>query len=102
MPLLDMQPSDLSCVLTTMEFIQSEAHHLSHIPKLTFDLSLYVKAAKLKQQDDSLSDVVLFLGQFHQRKSFIGAIANIMTGSGKCYIITALYNMNGKNVHAKN
>lgn len=91
MPLLDMQPSDVSCVLSTLKYIQLTAKKLNQTPKLTFDLPLYVKAAKLKLEYEDLDDVVIFLGQFHQQKAFITAITTLMTGSGLSAILTAVY-----------
>ena len=96
-----MQPSDESCVLSTMKFVQCEALRLGQTPKLTFDLPLFIKSCKLKLQNDDLANIVLFLGQFHQQKSFIGTIATIMSGSGLDGVLATVYGEKAGNIRPK-
>ena len=43
-PLLDLNPGDMSCVYLTLEFIASQAQKNNVTPIMTFDQSLYLKA----------------------------------------------------------
>ena len=61
---------------------------------VTFDQSLYWKAQQIVSRAESespLKNVVVRLGGFHLLMSFMGAIGNIMAGSGLEEIFSHLY-----------
>ena len=79
MPMIDMPSSDMSCILSTMEFVSKQARQYNCTPILTFDQPLYWKAMEIQKWENAASDlkeIILFLGQFHAWMSFIGSIGN--------------------------
>ena len=94
MPMIDMQSSDPSCILSTMQFVSNQAHQYDHTPILTFDQPLYWKAMEIQIWENQFSDfkaIVLILGQYHTRMSFLGSIGYLMTGSGFDSILKLVY-----------
>ena len=107
MPMIDMKPTDPSCILSTMKFVAKEAKDYGHTPILTFDQPLYWKALEIQmwEKDQEVNDIVLVLGQFHTSMSFLGSIGHLMSGSGLDAILKLVYAdnvvphmMNGKAV----
>ena len=85
LPMIDLDPTDPSCIYTTMKFVSSQARRYDATPILTFDQPLYWKALTIIQpQPDSsvLKGMVLRLGGFHMQMSFLGSIGHLMAGSG--------------------
>ena len=83
--MIDLDPSDPSCIYTTMKFVSSQARRHDATPILTFDQHLSWKALTIiqSQPDDSdLKGMVLRLGGFHMQMSFLGSIGHLMAGSG--------------------
>ena len=81
MPIVDLNPSDETCIYSTLAYIQKQAEHLS-IPTvcITFDQPLWLKAVEIITER-SLS-IVCRLGGFHTMMSFLGSIGAMMKGSG--------------------
>ena len=98
MPMIDMPPSNHSCILSTMEFISNQAKKYSQTPIITFDQPLFWKAHEIQMQEQSLSDIVLILGHFHTRMSFLGSIGHLMTGSGLDSVLQLIYAENTGNI----
>ena len=83
--MIDLDPSDPSCIYTTMKFVSSQARRHDATPILTFDQHLYWKALTIIQSQPDGSDLkgmVLRLGGFHMQMSFLGSIGHLMAGSG--------------------
>ena len=84
--MIDLDPSDPSCIYTTMDFVSSQARRYDAIPILTFDQPLYWKALTIIIQSQpygsDLKGMVLRLGGFHMQMSFLGSIGHLMAGSG--------------------
>ena len=80
-PIIDLDPTDMSCIYSTLMFVLSQAKTLNvKTPCLTFDQPLWLKATEIVQ---ALSlRMVLILGGFHTMMSFVGSIGNLMDGSG--------------------
>lgn len=83
--MIDMNPSDLSCIYSTLHFLcdEAEKYGLTHI--ITFDRPLYYKSLLIIQDEPAssrLKKIVLILGGFHMEMSFVGSIGHLMTGSG--------------------
>ena len=81
LPMIDMNPSDVTCVYSTLKYIQEHAHR--HVtPIFTFDQPLWWKALMIVVTEPDMSDVVLRLGGFHTEMSFLGSIGHLMAASG--------------------
>ena len=67
LPMIDLNPTDMTCILSTLHFVKDLAAKREVTPVLTFDQPLYWKAqAILSQTDDRLlQNIVLRLGGFH-------------------------------------
>jgi hypothetical protein len=44
LPMIDLNPSDMSCLYSTLKFVSKEASHHNRTPVITFDQPLYWKA----------------------------------------------------------
>ena len=85
MPMIDLNPGDLSCIYSTLRFVASQARKHNVTPVLTFDQPLYLKALSIVNSEKAgreLKSVVLRLGTFHLQMSFLGSIGYLMAGSG--------------------
>ena len=95
--MIDMNPSDLSCVYSTLSFVSSNAKKYNVTPILTFDQPLWWKALQIREsepEDSDLHSIVLRLGGFHTIMSFLGCIGHIMAGSGLQEVLEQLYASN--------
>ena len=64
---------------------------------MTFDQPLYWKALTIMENESpesAIKSVVLRLGGFHNEMSFLGAIRNIMSGSGLAEVLETVYATN--------
>jgi len=93
LPIIDMNPGDRSCILSTLLFISDQAKKLNIItPLVTFDQPLYIKAVEVIT---SLSlNVVCRMGVFHVIMSFLGSIGSVMSGSGLSEALECCYGPN--------
>jgi hypothetical protein len=81
MPILDLNPSDLTCIYSTLLFVAKQAGYLNvHTPCITFDQPLYIKAVDIVQNEQL--NIVIRLGGFHTLMNFMGALGDVMRGSG--------------------
>ncbi|KAK3092092.1 hypothetical protein FSP39_025112 [Pinctada imbricata] len=93
-PMIDLPPSDMTCIFSTLHFVCKEASKYEKTPVITFDQPLYWKARQIisDEADDSiLKSVVLRLGGFHLQMSFLGAIGHIMSGSGLQEVLETVF-----------
>ena len=84
LPIIDMDPSDLTCIYSTLKFVCAQAKRLGVTPILTFDQPLWRKAILINSgepQSSNLREIVLRLGGLHTEMSFIGCIGHLMAGS---------------------
>lgn len=85
LPIIDMDPTDLTCINSTLHFICKDAQKYNATLTATFDQPLYWKARVIIENESITSPikrVVLCLGGFHMKMSFLGTIGHIMAGSG--------------------
>jgi transglutaminase/protease-like cytokinesis protein 3 len=69
LPIIDLNPNDLSCIYSVLMFVINQAEILQiRTPVLTFDQPLWLKATEIATAK-SLS-IVLILGGFHMMMSF--------------------------------
>ena len=68
LPLIDMNPSDTTCVYSTLKYIQEHADRHNVTPIITFDQPLWWKALMITINEpvgSKLRSIVLRLGGFH-------------------------------------
>jgi hypothetical protein len=93
LPIIDLNPSDLSCRYSTLSFIIEQSKVLNvKTPVVTFDQPLWLKATEVVQA--KALKVVLILGGFHLMMSFMGSIGHLMKGSGISEALGTVYGSN--------
>ena len=90
LPILDLNPSDVTCIYSTLLFLRKQADYLN-IPTacVTFDQPLYIKAVDIVRNENL--DIVICLGGFHTAMNFMGAIGSNMRGSGLEEVFEIIY-----------
>jgi len=79
--IIDMNPNDLSCISSTLLFIERQAVPLNiQTACVRFDQPLWLKTVDIVHSNNMI--VVCRLGGFHVIMSFLGSIGRIMAGSG--------------------
>ena len=97
LPMIDLNPSDMSCIYSTLLFVCKQASKGHFQPILTFDQPLYWKAMNIIANEPVGSDlkrVVLRLGGFHIEMSYLGSIGRLMDGSGLKQLLEVVYAAN--------
>ncbi|MES9884095.1 MAG: hypothetical protein ABW185_24890, partial [Sedimenticola sp.] len=97
LPMIDMNPSDMTCIYSTMLYISSHARRYGVTPILTFDQPLLWKALTIQQStvtDSEIRYIVLRLGGFHTEISFLGTIGHLMAGTGLRELLECVYASN--------
>ena len=85
LPMIDMDPGDMSCIYSMLLFVSDEAMAHNITPVVTFDQPLWWKAVTIiscERDDSDLRSIVLRLGAFHMQMSFLGCIGYLMHESG--------------------
>jgi len=86
LPIIDMNPSDSTCIYSTLMFISNHAKKHGVTPILTFDQPLWWKAltiVELESAKSNLRKIVLCLGGFHTEMNFLGCIGHLIDSSGR-------------------
>ena len=94
LPLIDLNPSDLSCIYSTLMFVAKESTKLDAAPVITFDQPLYWKAVNIVENEPSsskLKKTVVRLGAFHTEMCFLGCIGHLMENSGLSELLSCVY-----------
>ncbi len=94
LPMIDMNPSDATCIYSTLKFLAEHARRHSATPVVTFDQPLWWKALMIVDTapvDSDLKNLVLRLGGFHLEMSFLGCISHLMSASGLQHILELVY-----------
>jgi len=75
LPIIDMNPNDMTCIYTTLCFVEKQAE-LSNMETacITFDQPLWIKAVEITQS--MRMNVVCRL------RGYLGSIGKVMEGSG--------------------
>ena len=80
LPIIDVNPGDMSCIFSTLTFIINQAKELNiTTPVLTFDQPLPLKANEIKYA--KIMSIVLILSDFYTMMSYCGSIGTLMEGS---------------------
>ena len=85
LPMIDLDPTNMSCVYSTLLFVVSENKKHGTMPILTFDQPLWLKARTIihhEEESSELKTVILNLGSFHLMMSYLGCIGHLMNASG--------------------
>lgn len=94
LPIIDMDPTDYTCINSTLSFICNDAAKHNAAPTVTFDNPLYWKARTIIENEpvsSPIKRIVLCLGGFHTKMSFLGTIGHIMTGTGLDVVLSQIY-----------
>ena len=94
LPMINMDPTDLSCIYSTLKFICAQADRFDATPVITFDQPLWFKALTIVQNepaDSEIKGVVLRLGGLHIEMSFLGSMGHLMAGSGLQEVLEVIY-----------
>jgi hypothetical protein len=94
LPIIDLTPSDPTCVRSTLEYISDHAKRHEVTPVITFDQQLWwISYMVIESQPAAslLRQIVLILGGFHTEMSFLGTIGSLMDGSGLKDIVSQVY-----------
>ena len=93
LPIIDLNPSDETCIYSTLNYVQSQAWKLNiPTPCITFDQPLWIKAVEITKAKSM--NIVCRLGGFHTIISFIGSLGTMMKGSGMEEIFGIVYDKN--------
>ncbi|WAR07158.1 LOW QUALITY PROTEIN: hypothetical protein MAR_017116 [Mya arenaria] len=94
LPMIDMDPSNESCIYSTLSFVTDLASAYNVDPIITFDQPLWYKAQMIidtQSQSSPMSHIVCRLGGLHIQMSFLGTIGKIMTDSGLKELLETVY-----------
>ena len=97
LPMIDMNPSDMSCIYSTLKFVSNEASRINACPVITFDQPLYWKATHIvvnEKENSDIKNIVVRLGGFHTEMSFLGSIGRLMKNSGLHELLETVYASN--------
>lgn len=97
LPMIDLNPSDFTCIYSTLLYVAKEANTYGIPPILTFDQPLYWKAQLIihnSPEDSPLKKIVLLLGGFHTIMSFMGCIGSLMEDMGLQETLETIYAAN--------
>ena len=97
LPMIDMDPTNMSCVYSTLKFVEAQCKRQHTTPIITFDQPLWWKAQLIVESeppDSELRSIILRLGGFHAEMSFLGCIGSIMSGSGIEELLECVYASN--------
>lgn len=94
LPIIDMNPNDLTCINSTLHFICKDAKKYNASASATFDPPLWMKARTIIENEPESSPIkrlVVSLGGFHLKMSYLGSIGHIMSGSGLDAVLAQIY-----------
>ena len=94
LPILDLNPSDMSCVYSTLRFVSAHAQNMNVTPIVTFDQPLYWKAITIvfnEPSDSEMKSLIVRLGGFHTEMSFLGCVGQLMENTGLEELLCTVY-----------
>ncbi len=94
LPMIDMNPTDLTCINSTLHFICKDGQKYNAQVTVTFDNPLYWKARTIIENEplsSPLKRIVVCLGGFHLKMSYLGTIGHIMAGTGLDQALAQVY-----------
>ena len=97
LPMIDMDPTNVTCIYSTLQYVADHALRNNSTPILTFDQPLFWKALMLcttEPEESPLKNIVLKMGGLHTKMSFVGAIGHLMANSGLREVMECIYASN--------
>ena len=94
LPMIDMDPTNETCIYSTLHYIAGLSKKFNTLPVVTFDQPLWWKAMLIVHAEDEGSYVkktVLRLGGLHIEMSFLGAIGHLMTDTGLKEVLQTVF-----------
>ena len=88
-PFIDLDPNNMSTVLTALMFVSDQCKKHKVEPVVTFDQPLWLKAMMIKKK--SSLPITILLGNFHKQMSFLGSIGYVMKNSGILELLSTAY-----------
>lgn len=100
LPMIDMNPSDMTCINSTLHFVSDYADYAKRhdvVPVVTFDQPLWWKAMTITEGaplDSHLHSIIPRLGGFHTLRSFLGSTGHLMSGTGLQELLEVIFAVN--------
>lgn len=97
LPIIDLDPTDMTCIYSTLCYIHDLSTKYNVPPVVTFDEPLFWKANQILESEPSTSNlcgILVKLGGFHTLMNGLGAIGHIMDGSGFQEVVETIYARN--------
>ncbi len=94
LPMIDLDPNNVSCIFSTLNYLCDQAKKYSVTPVITFDQPLFWKALLIIESELTGSDlkaVVLRLGGLHVEMSFLGCVGHLMAETGLAQVLELVY-----------
>ena len=88
-PFIDLDPNNMSTVLTALMFVSDQCKKHKVEPVVTFDQPLWLKAMMIKKK--SSLPITILLGNFYKQMSFLGSIGYVMKNSGILELLSTAY-----------
>ena len=84
LPIIDLDPANMSCILSTLSFLSNLAHQNNMPTVVAFDQPLYWKGSRiiLESTDELIKQIVLVLGNFRTIFNLLGCIGFLMADTG--------------------
>ena len=97
LPMIDMDPGNLNCISSTLQFYFNHARHYNVEPITTFDRPLWLKSHEVigsQPEGSEFHDIIPQLGGFHTLWNLLGCIWHMMAVSGLQYLLEQVYAAN--------
>ena len=92
LPMIDLDPTDMNCIYTTLKFIQRQCEKQNCTPVITFDQPLYLKAFSIIHAENSdVGNIYVRLGKFHLMLCWLSVIGTLYSNSGLNTILEQCY-----------
>ena len=93
LPIIDLDPNNMSCILSTPSFLSNLAHQNNMPTVVAFDQPLYWKGSRiiLESTDELIKQIVLVLGNFHTIFNLLECIGFLMANTGLNNILHEIY-----------
>jgi hypothetical protein len=92
LPIINMEPTDMTCINSTLLHVIKLSEQYKVTPVLTFDFPLYWKALTIATHKEM--KIVLRLGGFHTEMMWWNVVGDTMEGSGIEQVIESIYAKN--------
>ena len=94
LPMIDLNPSDSTCIFSTLKYVSQHAQRHNVTPVITFDQPLWWKALMIvnsQLMESDLRQIVLRLGGLNAEMSFLGCFGHLMASSGLQEVLELIY-----------